>query len=385
MFCFDIHTDTTYAFINVYANPNRECHHSLKNTIPVLLQNLHRLKNIQIVQGDFNLHCAYWDEETQDNPAVAWDLIRGLQEQRLSLVNDESIPTFFHANHRPQVLDLIWICDDAYSWHQAEIVYDIVGANVDHKTLTLQIGHNSPTMFGNPQGLQSYIASGSKDEGLLFDAIFHSVHAWSHGDVNTRAQQMINTFQDKWDKYAKPGVQHFNRWWNKECRMAKDAYLHSNSIQTRATFLQQCQLAKKAFFAKKVEEMVKTRKPWEGTQWIKQHAMPKVPQITHNGQVLNDLTLMFAKLHEQFVLSSTMPVASDFINALPTRPVCSWHDFSLLELEEALSTCSNASAPGPSHLSWEYLKVFCKDDDFRSFFLQLTNDIVKSGTWPTAF
>ena len=50
-----------------------------------------------------------------------------------------------------------------------------------------------------------------------------------------------------------------------------------------------------------------------------------------------------------------------------------------------LLTCSNLSAPGPVHISWEHLKLFLKDDAFRAFFLQLANDIVKSGVWPDIF
>ena len=147
----------------------------------------------------------------------------------------------------------------------------------------------------------------------------------------------------------------------------------------------QCKMAKKAYFAKKVEEMVKSRKPWEGTRWIKQQALPKVPQIMDDGKVLNDLDKMFDKMHDQFSQSASIPAESNFIESLRQRPIRSWPPFSSLELQDALLTCSNASAPGPSHLSWEHMKLFLKDDAFRSFFLQLANDIVTVGTWPSAF
>lgn len=65
--------------------------------------------------------------------------------------------------------------------------------------------------------------------------------------------------------------------------------------------------------------------------------------------------------------------------------MCSWLPFSVLELQEALLTCSNASALGPSHLSWEYLKLLLKDDQFKTFFLQLANDLIQAGTWPDVF
>ena len=101
--------------------------------------------------------------------------------------------------------------------------------------------------------------------------------------------------------------------------------------------------------------MVKSHKPWEGTGWIKQHALPKVPQIAEDGRVITGLAQMFDKFHEQFAQSAAIPTDMDFIDSLPKCPVHSWPPFSQLELQEALATCSNALAPGPSHMSWEYL------------------------------
>ena len=113
--------------------------------------------------------------------------------------------------------------------------------------------------------------------------------------------------------------------------------------------------------------------------------MPKVPQLVDNGKVLNDIMQMFDKMHQQFAQSAATPSASDFVESLPQRDTCSWPPFSELELTEALATCSNTSAPGPSHLSWELLKLFMKDDTFKIFFLQLANDISNIGIWLEAF
>ena len=140
MFCYDPSSNNTTAYLNVYANPNRDCPRALKNTIPTLLSQLYKLSNLRLVQGDFNLHCPYWDEASVDNPPIAWELIRCFHDKQLSLINDESVPTFFCANNRPQVLDLIWLHDDTHNWHRAQVLYDIQGADVDHKTLTLRIG-----------------------------------------------------------------------------------------------------------------------------------------------------------------------------------------------------------------------------------------------------
>lgn len=76
-------------------------------------------------------------------------------------------------------------------------------------------------------------------------------------------------------------------------------------------------MAKKEYFAHKIEEMVKSRKPWEGTSWIKQCAIPKVPQIEVDGQVINSLDTFFDKMHKQFAQSASMPAMMDFIDSLP--------------------------------------------------------------------
>ena len=131
--------------------------------------------------------------------------------------------------------------------------------------------------------------------------------------------------------------------------------------------------------------MVKQRKPWEGTGWIKQRQMPKVPQIVDNGRVLNDISQMFDKMHQQFTQSAALPVEASFLDTFPQQAERLWPPFSALELMEALGTCANASAPGPSHFSWELLKLFMKDDAFQKFFLGLANDIVECGIWPDAF
>ena len=113
--------------------------------------------------------------------------------------------------------------------------------------------------------------------------------------------------------------------------------------------------------------------------------MPKVPQIVDNGKVLNNISQMFDKMHTHFVQSAAIPSASDFVDSLPQRDMRSWPAFSELELMEALATCSNSSAPGPSHFSWELLKLFMKDDMFKAFFLKLANDIIQVGIWPDTF
>ena len=149
MFCYDPSHHTTTIYINLYANPNRDCAASLKNMIPTLLSQLYKLPSVHLIQGDFNLHCHYWDKTSNKNPSLAWDLIRTLHDSQMSLVNDKSIPTFYRANHRPQVLDLIWVNDYIYNWHGCQLLYDIIGPLMDHRTLLLCFGSHEDAMLEN--------------------------------------------------------------------------------------------------------------------------------------------------------------------------------------------------------------------------------------------
>ena len=385
MFCYDPSSNIMASYVNVYANPNRDAHRSLHNTIPTLRSQLYKLSNLHLIQGDFNLHCPYWDESSTDNPPLAWELIRTFHDKNLFLVNDESIPTFFRTNNRPQVLDLIWLHDDALNWHGAQLLYDIQGADVDHKALTLRFGSQDGTTFDNSHLLRTYIPSGSEEEEQLVFFIFEQLPRWAEAPALSRAQCMIDSFKEGWARFAKPGRVNYNRWWNDDCLKMKMEYHAHPTTATRRDFLRQCATAKKEYFAKKVEEMVKQRKPWEGTGWIKQRQMPKVPQIVDNGRVLNDISHMFDKMHQQFAQTAALPGDRDYLDKFTQRDERSWPPFSALELTEALATCANASAPGPSHFSWELLKLFVKDDAFRAFFLQLANNIVECGIWPAVF
>ena len=58
---------------------------------------------------------------------MAWDLIHQLTEQGISLVNDESVPTFYQGNNRPQVNDLMWIHQDAFLDLATDVEYNIFG------------------------------------------------------------------------------------------------------------------------------------------------------------------------------------------------------------------------------------------------------------------
>ena len=88
-------SNSTLSFINQYNNPNRDAMPPLHNCVPTLLQCLPLVQSLRLCQGDFNLHCSYWDENLQRDNNLSWEVINALNSVRLSLVNDESTPTFY--------------------------------------------------------------------------------------------------------------------------------------------------------------------------------------------------------------------------------------------------------------------------------------------------
>ena len=57
----------------------------------------------------------------------------------------------------------------------------------------------------------------------------------------------------------------------------------------------------------------------------------------------------------------------------------------MLEMSEALKTCSNISAPGPDHITWRYLKSILADDICAFGILSLTNSCITLQHWPWHF
>ena len=96
---------------------------------------------------------------------------------------------------------------------------------------------------------------------------------------------------------------------------------------------------------------------------------------------------MFDAFQQQFqpVIDAHINLSHPFLTNLPAKPPHNFPPISSAELCEALLTCSNSSVPGPSHMSWGFLKLLLTDSNFQEQFLLLANDIISSGTWPSAF
>ena len=86
-------------FVNLYKNLNRDADAQQRGANRAFLRHFRSANNIFFICGDFNLHCSFWDENCADNPQMAWDLIHQLTDKGISLINDDSVPTFYRGTN----------------------------------------------------------------------------------------------------------------------------------------------------------------------------------------------------------------------------------------------------------------------------------------------
>ena len=91
---FNSSDNSTLHFINLYNNPNQAAPYHLRNAVDCLLQFLPLVPSIRLIQGDFNLHCSFWDPLVDSDDPLSWRVINQLCARGLSLVNDKGSPTY---------------------------------------------------------------------------------------------------------------------------------------------------------------------------------------------------------------------------------------------------------------------------------------------------
>ena len=73
------------------------------------------------------------------------------------------------------------------------------------------------------------------------------------------------------------------------------------------------------------------------------------------------------------------------LDEVPSQATRFWVPFSLLEMQEALKACSNVSAPGPDHITWQYLKVILANNTCAVDILSLANACLLLHHWSRHF
>jgi len=90
-------------------------------------------------------------------------------------------------------------------------------------------------------------------------------------------------------------------------------------------------------------------------------------------------------LHQSYNTAANYSVDFSVLDEVLSQATCSWVPFSLLEMQEALKACSNVSAPGPNHITWQYLKVILANNTYAVDILSLANTCLVLHHWPRHF
>ena len=107
--------------------------------------------------------------------------------------------------------------------------------------------------------------------------------------------------------------------------------------------------------------------------------------ISYNGEVCTTLLQLWDSLHTSYNSAANQPWDENLLSQVEEWKERDWYLFSASEIQEALSKCSNTSAPEPDHLSWCHLKHLFKNHNFFEKFLCIANACVFIGHWPSYF
>ncbi|KXN92747.1 hypothetical protein AN958_02522, partial [Leucoagaricus sp. SymC.cos] len=122
--------------------------------------------------------------------------------------------------------------------------------------------------------------------------------------------------------------------------------------------------------------------PWDLMPWVKDCKLPPARAIVHNNKPCHSLDVLWQAFDQTYNSASNRPINACVLDDLPNIPERKWMPFSLLELTEALKSCSNMSMPGLDHISWAHLKMLLSvDDRIPLFFTRLANICLSVSYW----
>jgi len=90
--------------------------------------------------------------------------------------------------------------------------------------------------------------------------------------------------------------------------------------------------------------------------WVQQRKLPPCKAICYRNEPCHTLDDLWAVLHGTYNSASGRQFDTSVLDNLPDQPQHEWALFSIAELQDALSSCSNISTPGPDHLKWRHIK-----------------------------
>ncbi|CAA7270653.1 unnamed protein product [Cyclocybe aegerita] len=280
--------------------------------------------------GDFNCVSTTWDDYEHGESSTAISLRDSASQIGLEWARPSNHgPTRIspNPNQRSNVLDLVFLAPSEILISMPRLEHDLQG---------------SPEPPGS--GRQT-IKPGSEAEKSFISDILRDLAA-----IPTPGLPIHST-ESKPTKRSKS-------WWTDECSETFGVYQLSHSLADYNKFKKACKDAKRDFFDERIAEITTSRKrPWDLMEWVKQRKLPPCEAICNGDQPCHDMDDLWDALHGTYNSASGREYDASVLDKLPDEPVREWADFSEHELLSALKGCSNSSAPGPDHITWESLSV----------------------------
>ena len=113
--------------------------------------------------------------------------------------------------------------------------------------------------------------------------------------------------------------------------------------------------------------------------------MPAVEAICFQRQPCNDLPDLWSALYQSYNAAADRSIDLSVLDEVPSQATRPWVTFSMLEMQEALKACSNVSAPGSDHITWQHLKLILANHSCAVCILSLANTCVSLWHWPRHF
>ncbi|KAF8627241.1 hypothetical protein AX15_004460 [Amanita polypyramis BW_CC] len=356
-------------------------------TRQLLIRNLLKISNnVAIIQGDFNLHSSIWDELCYTETGTAGvNFYMSIAEENFQLINKDDEPTWFREGNVPRVLDLVFV-NNVIKRQDIQDNLSLIDECFDHRMLSLKLRQGCRTRSGRP-----YIKMDLEEELAFIQKILSSTPYWmclaNSQEKSTKLMSVIIKAFEKNAKMPNPKSKPM-LWWTEECNNLKDRYIKCPTKETRVAYYKEIKQAKKYYFGKKIDEMCENNTPWEGVRWTRDRPLSTIPRFTNKeGKAVTTMEDLWPILDNQFNSGSTRTTNINWamINDLPSHKECPWYSISQFELQEAIKSTTNSSAPGYLQIPWQHIKILLKDTEFLFAITTFFNDILQEGVWPVEF
>ncbi|PPQ95966.1 hypothetical protein CVT25_000409 [Psilocybe cyanescens] len=322
------------------------------------------------VGGDFNIHSQEWDGGYHGRPGVATQLLNTAAElglQRAPFVNPG--PTFYPhiQGFRSTVIDLVFVQLDQTLTAQVIWVHNAQGKS-DHIPLATTLSISADSGATPCRALKA-----NREEQFCFVRVIKGEFAMKvdkHAPLDTL---------DQIDVVAQAIVDLFSAVWEICSREV--------TITRLEAILKGGQNAKWVFFDSRITEIsITNKRTWDCMTWVQQHKLPPCEAIQYQGQPCHTLPQLWDTLHNTYNSASDRPFNINVLDFIPDMSVQGWVPFSALEMQEALASCSNVSAPAPDHIKWSHLKMLMHGPTHVfTVLLSLANACLQVGHWPKHF